>query len=162
MCWQGASNGVEKFSIRGDGLTTATTAEAGGSALVAHATAGAGAYSGSVLVSQAGDTSANGARFYLLRALTDAGGSHAEMFSVRGDGLTTATTDQAGVSAFVATASGAAYAGTVMEVQTTGTAAGGGFRLLHVSRVLGRGVGFGGRIAAGESACGHCVLGAPC
>ena len=70
-----------------------------------------------------------------------------EMFSVRGDGLTTATTDKTVVSAFVATASAGAYAGTVLEVQTTGTAAGGGFRLLHVSRVLGGGLGGWG---------GHC------
>ncbi len=65
-----------------------------------------------------------------------------EIFSVRGDGLTTATTDKAVASAFVATASAGAYTGTVLEVQTTGTAAGGGFRLLHVS--LGWGGGWVG------------------
>ncbi len=69
-----------------------------------------------------------------------------EMFSVRGDGLTTATTDKAVVSAFVATASAGAYTGTVLEVQTTGTAAGGGFRLLHVS------IGWGGG-GGGDSCC---------
>ena len=55
-----------------------------------------------------------------------------EMFSVRGDGLTKATTDKPDVSALVATASVASYVGTVMEVQTTGTAAGSGFKLFHV------------------------------
>ena len=54
------------------------------------------------------------------------------MFSVRGDGLTTVSTDKTEVSAFVATASVADYVGTVMEVQTTGTAAGSGFKLFHV------------------------------
>ena len=46
----GSSSSVENFSIGGDGLTTATTAEAGVSAVVAlaaHAT-----YTGSVLVAQ--------------------------------------------------------------------------------------------------------------
>ena len=61
------------------------------------------------------------------------------MFSVRGDGLTKATTDKTGVSAFVATASVAAYSGTVMEVQTTVTAAGAGFKLFDVGGE--RGVG---------------------
>ena len=60
------------------------------------------------------------------------GGAALEMFSVRGDGRTAATTDKAGVSAIVATASAASYVGTVLEVQTTGTAAGGGFQLFHV------------------------------
>jgi hypothetical protein len=78
------------------------------------------------------------------------------MFSVRGDGLTTATTDKAVVSAFVATASAGAYAGTVLEVQTTGTAAGGGFKLLHVSLGLGGGGGEGVLVsppAVGVSGC---------
>ena len=69
------------------------------------------------------------------------------MFSVRGDGLTKATTDKTGVSAFVATASVAAYSGTVMEVQTTGTAAGSGFKLFHVGGE--RGVGVSGRGGGG-------------
>ena len=67
-----------------------------------------------------------------VQALSDSAGSPLEMFSVRGDGLTTATTDKTDVSAFVATASVAAYSGTVMEVQTTGTTAGSGFKLFHV------------------------------
>ena len=42
-----------------------------------------------------------------------------ELFSVRGDGLTTATADKTSVSAFVAKASVTEYVGTVMEVQAT-------------------------------------------
>ena len=65
------------------------------------------------------------------------------MFSVRGDGLTTATTDKTNVSAFVATASASGYVGTVMEVQTTVTTAalGGSFKLFHVGVRLGGSVG---------------------
>jgi hypothetical protein len=77
---------------------------------------------------------------WLAQALSNSMGSPLEMFSVRGDGLTTATTDKTGVSAFVATASVAAYSGTVMEVQTTGTTAGSGFKLFHVGVGSGRGV----------------------
>ena len=77
---------------------------------------------------------------WLAQALSDSAGSPLEMFSVRGDGLTTATTDKTDVSAFVATASVAAYSGTVMEVQTTGTTAGSGFMLFHVGVGSGRGV----------------------
>jgi hypothetical protein len=70
-----------------------------------------------------------------------------EKFSVRGDGLMTATTAEAGVSAVVAHATHATYAGTVMEVQTTGTAAGSGFKLFHVGGE--RGVGVSGRGGGG-------------
>ena len=59
-------------------------------------------------------------------------GTPLETFSVRGDGLTKATTDKTDVSALVATASAASYVGTVMEVQTTVTTAGSGFQLFHV------------------------------
>ena len=62
MC-QGASGGVEKFSVRGDGLTTITTAESGESAVVAHATDGA--YSGDVIVSKA--TRASDSALYLFK-----------------------------------------------------------------------------------------------
>ncbi len=111
-------------------------AAAGGSALVAHATAVVGAYSGSVLVAQTVDTSANGAGFYLLRALTDSAGTPAEMFSVRGDGLTTVSMTAAGVSALVAHATHATYTGDVLVAQTT-MASGSGFWLLKVGAAAG-------------------------
>ncbi len=65
MCWQGSSNSVEKFSVRGDGLTTATTAEAGVSAVVAHAAHVA--YTGDVLVAQT--TRASDAGFWLFKVM---------------------------------------------------------------------------------------------
>ena len=46
LSWQGEANSTEKFSIRGDGLTTATTAEADVSAIVASA--GHSSYAGVV------------------------------------------------------------------------------------------------------------------
>ena len=55
---------MEKFSVRGDGLMTATTAAADVSAVVAHATDGA-AYTGSVLVAQSARPSHTG--FYLFK-----------------------------------------------------------------------------------------------
>ena len=61
---QGSSASVEKFSVRGDGLVTATTAEAGVSAVVAHATDGA-TYTGTVLVAQSVRASDTG--FYLFK-----------------------------------------------------------------------------------------------
>ena len=64
MFRQGSSASVEKFSVRGDGLVTATTAEAGVSAVVAHATDGA-AYTGTVLVAQSVRPSDTG--FYLFK-----------------------------------------------------------------------------------------------
>jgi hypothetical protein len=71
--------------------------------------------------------------YFCCQALSDSAGTPPlAMFSVRGDGLTTAMTDKTGVSAFVATASVASYVATVMEVQTTGTNAGSGFNLFHV------------------------------
>jgi hypothetical protein len=60
---QGSSASVEKFSVRGDGLMTATTAEAGVSAVVAHATHAT--YAGSVLAAQA--VRASDAGFYLIK-----------------------------------------------------------------------------------------------
>ena len=60
---QGSSASVEKFSVRGDGLMTATTAEAGVSALVAHATHAT--YAGNVLVAHA--VRASNAGFYLIK-----------------------------------------------------------------------------------------------
>ena len=60
---QGSSASVEKFSVRGDGLMTATTAEAGVSAVVAHATHAT--YAGSVLAAQA--VRASDAGFYLFK-----------------------------------------------------------------------------------------------
>ena len=60
---QASADGVEKFSVRGDGLTTATTADAGSSAAVAVATHAE--YTGSVLVSQAARASA--ASFWLFK-----------------------------------------------------------------------------------------------
>ncbi len=83
--------------------------------------------------------------YFRCQALSDSGGTPLEMFSVRGDGLTTATTDKTNVSAFVATASVASYVGTVMEVQTTGTNAGSGFKLFHVG---GERAGCGGAVVA--------------
>ncbi len=62
---QGSSSGVEKFSVRGDGLTTATTAEAGVSAVVAHAAHGS--YAGSVLVAQTATSSDAG--FWLFKVM---------------------------------------------------------------------------------------------
>ena len=53
------------------------------------------------------------------------------MFSVRGDGLTTATTDKAGVSAVVAHATHGAYTGDVLVAQTT-MASDDGFHLFKV------------------------------
>ncbi len=125
------SNSVETFSVRGDGLTTATTAETGVSAVVAHATAAVGAYNGTVLVSQTVDTSANGAGFYLLRALTNSTGTPAEMFSVRGDGLTTVSMTAAGESVLVAHATHPTYTGNVLVAETT-TASGAEFWLFKV------------------------------
>ena len=63
MFLQGSSASVEKFSVRGDGLMTATTAEAGVSAVVAHATHAT--YAGSVLAAQA--VIASDAGFYLFK-----------------------------------------------------------------------------------------------
>ena len=54
---------MEKFSVRGDGLMTATTAEAGVSAVVAHATHAT--YAGNVLVAHA--VRASNAGFYLIK-----------------------------------------------------------------------------------------------
>ena len=99
--------------------------------MVAHATAAVGAYSGSVLVSQTVDTSANGAGFYLLRTLTDSAGTQAEMFSVRGDGMTTVSMDAAGEAALVAHATHATYTGNVLVAQAT-MASGAGFWLFKV------------------------------
>ena len=82
--------------------------------------------------------------YFRCQALSGSG-SPLEMFSVRGDGLTKATTDKIDVSAFVATASVASYVGTVMEVQTTGTTAGSGFKLFHVG---GERAGCGGAVVA--------------
>ena len=62
---QGSSSGVEKFSVRGDGLTTATTAEVGVSAVVAHAAHVA--YTGNVLVAQT--TRASDAGFWLFKVM---------------------------------------------------------------------------------------------
>ena len=85
----GSLSALEMFSVRGDGVTTVSMDAAAESALVAHATAAVGTYTGSVLVSKSVDTSSNGASFYLMKALTASGPSALEMFSVRGDGLTT-------------------------------------------------------------------------
>ena len=63
---QALSGGVAKFSVRGDGRTTATTAEAGVSAAVAAATHAE--YAGSVLVSQAVRTSASSFWLFKVRA----------------------------------------------------------------------------------------------
>ena len=56
---------MEKFSVRGDGLTTATTAEVGVSAVVAHAAHAT--YTGSVLVAQT--TMASDAGFWLFKVM---------------------------------------------------------------------------------------------
>jgi hypothetical protein len=132
LCWQGSSNGVEKFSVRGDGLTTATTAEAGVSALVAHAANAA--YTGTVLVAQTVHSSTNGAGFYLLRVLTDAAITPVEMFSVRGDGRTTASMAAEGESALVVHATHVAYTGDVLVAQTA-MASDSGFWLFKVGSV---------------------------
>ena len=66
MCWQGSSNSVEKFSVRGDGLTTATTAADGVSAVVAEATSSD--YAGAaVLVAQT--TRGGDAGFLLFKVM---------------------------------------------------------------------------------------------
>ena len=66
MFRQGSSNSVAKFSVRGDGLMTATTAEAGVSAVVAHATHAT--YTGSVLVAQTVRASHAGFHLFKVRA----------------------------------------------------------------------------------------------
>ena len=63
--WQGFADSVEKFSVRGDGLTTATTAEADVSAVVAHAAHVA--YTGDVLAAQT--TRASDAGFWLFKVM---------------------------------------------------------------------------------------------
>ena len=65
MFRQGSSAGDEKFSVRGDGLTTATTAEAGVSAVVVHATHVA--YTGDVLVAQTTLASDDGFHLFKVR-----------------------------------------------------------------------------------------------
>ena len=65
MFRQGSSNSVAKFSVRGDGLMTATTAEAGVSAVVAHATHAT--YTGDVLVAQT--AMASDAGFWLFKVM---------------------------------------------------------------------------------------------
>ena len=57
---------MEKFSVRGDGLMTATTAEAGVSAVVAHATHAT--YAGDVLVAQTVRASDAGFHLFKVRA----------------------------------------------------------------------------------------------
>ena len=108
------------FSVRGDGVTTVSMDAAAESALVAHATAAVGTYTGSVLVSKSVDTSSNGASFYLMKALTASGSSPLEMFSVRGDGLTTVSMDAAAESALVAhaTAGVGTYEGSVLVAKS--------------------------------------------
>ena len=54
---------MEKFGVRGDGLMTATTAEAGVSAVVAHATDPT--YTGDVLVAKS--VRASHSLFYLFK-----------------------------------------------------------------------------------------------
>ena len=88
------------------------------------------------------------------QALSDSAGAPLEMFSVRGDGLTKATTDKPDVSALVATASVASYVGTVMEVQTTGTTAGSGFKLFHVGGERGVGARWWRWWCGGWCGCG--------
>jgi hypothetical protein len=95
------------------------------------------------------------------RFLVQASAAAVDKLVVRGDGETTVTTADAGVTAVIAQASAASYTGTVMEVQTTNTAAGSGFQLLHVGvgsrQEVGAAVGFVGYscvcACAGGRAC---------
>ena len=63
--------------------------------------------------------------------------SGVDMLSVRGDGRTTVTTNQPGVSALLATATAISYEGIVLEVRTTDMVLGSNFTLL---KVVGKGV----------------------
>ncbi len=60
----------------------------------------------------------------LWQCLVQASAAAVDKLAVRGDGETTVTTAEAGVSAVIAQASAASYRGTVMEVKTTGTSDG--------------------------------------
>ena len=59
------------------------------------------------------------------------------MFSVRGDGLTTITTDKPSVSAVVARTSSIDYSGVVLRAQTTIAVGATSFSLFKVSRAVG-------------------------
>ena len=60
-------------------------------------------------------------------------GSPVEMFSVRGDGLTTITTGEVNVGALVAQSSNVNYSGVVLESKTTAASGGPGFLLFKVN-----------------------------
>ena len=72
----------------------------------------------------------------LWRFLVQASAATVDKLVVRGDGETTVSTAETGVSAVIAQASAASYTGTVMEVKTTGAAAAGTFRLFKVRAVF--------------------------
>jgi hypothetical protein len=57
------------------------------------------------------------------------------MFSVRGDGLTTVTTDKSGVTAVLAQASNSAYTGIVLQSKSTVAAGSAGFYLFKVGNL---------------------------
>ena len=65
-------------------------------------------------------------------------GSPVEMFSVRGDGLTTITTGEVNVGALVAQSSNVNYSGVVLESKTTAASGGPGFLLFKLNWVLQR------------------------
>ena len=148
--------------MRGDGQATATTAEAGVSAVVAQGTHAS--YSGVLLVSKSVRGSDAGfhlfkvcrasfcvvlgvfvclllmlfgcARLCLRQASTGSGGTEVEQFSVRGDGSTAATMS-VGSSAPVLVAhasASASYTGTVLTAKTA-RVWDAGFYLLKVVRV---------------------------
>ena len=58
--------------------------------------------------------------------------SAVEMFSVRGDGMTTAATDKPGVTAILAQASSSAYSGVILQSKSTITSASSTFYLFKV------------------------------